>query len=371
MFSWMEINSKAIEHNLKEFRRVIGPKILLMPVVKSNAYGHGLLEVARICDKSKETDRLCVVNSDEAMELVKNKIKKPIMILSFYDFDEKSLLTLAKKDVIFPLFSLKQAKILNKAGERARKKIKVHLKIDTGAARLGILPQNAVSFCEQIRKFKNLKLEGLWSHFASSEEDGEYTEKQIAKFNETTLALKKAGIDPPLKHMACSASSVLYEKANLNGVRLGLGMYGLYSANSDMKLKVKLRPALAWRARVIQIKNIPAGSKIGYGGTATAGRPTKLAVIPVGYFDGYDRGLSNKAFALVKGEKCPVLGRICMNLFMIDVTSIQNVREGDAATLIGREGANEISAENLADWAQTINYEIVSRLNPQLPRIFR
>lgn len=369
MLTWVEVNSKAIKHNLKQFRQRLGGRVLIMPVVKANAYGHGFLEVAKIVDQSPDADRLCVVNLDEALELKKNKIKKLVMILSFYELDKKKLLVAAKNKIIFPLYRLDQAKELNKAGERAKQKVKCHLKIDSGAARVGVLPDEAVEFMAQIKKYKFLDIEGIFSHFASSEDDAAYTQKQHQIFDKTIQELSADGWKISLKHMACSAASLVYPEANFNAVRLGLGLYGLYP-NNDLKRFINLKPALSWQTSVIQVKTLKTGSKIGYGGTFTTSRPTKLAILPVGYFDGYDRRFSNKAEVIIRGIRCSVRGRICMNLTMVDVSGIPEVKVGDKATLIGSVGHAKVTADELASLAGTINYEIVDRINPLLPRIF-
>jgi len=364
----LEISKKSIEHNLKEFRKLIGKDRLLMPVIKANAYGHGFLEVGKICDKNKDVDRLCVVNDDEALELVKNKTKKQIMILSFYELDAKKLLILAKKGVIFPLFSLEQAKLLNRVGEIVKKTVKVHIKIDTGASRVGVLPSDLKDFVKIVKNYKKIEIEGLWSHFASSEEDVEYTKKQYNNFIEAEKILKQEGIDPPIKHMSCSAATILFTLKGFNAIRLGLSLYGLYPDDKS-RSKIKLKPALSWRTKIIQVKEVPTGTKIGYGGTYTAKIPTKIAIIPVGYWDGYDRRFSNNSWVLVHGKYCPVRGRICMNLSMVDVSHVTGVVAGDKVTLIGEDGESTITADDLAKWAGTINYEIVDRINPLLLRI--
>ncbi|MFA5127579.1 MAG: alanine racemase [Patescibacteria group bacterium] len=368
MLTWVEVDKEAIEFNLRQFRKLIGSDRLLMPVVKANAYGHGFLEVAKICDKSPQVDRMCVVNDDEAFTLTENKIRKPVQILTFYELDKtEKTLKLAKKGVIFPLFSLKQAIFLNKIGERAGKKIKVHIKVDTGASRVGLLPKEILPFLEKINKFSHLEIEGLFSHFAASEEDRIFTEHQMSSFEKIISDLEKRGYHIPIKHFACSSASVLYKKSLLNGVRLGLSLYGLYPDDLSKKI-IKLQPALSWHTKIIQVRTLPAWTKIGYGGSFTTKRTTKIAVLPVGYWDGYDRGLSNKSFVLIGGKKCPIRGRICMNICMADVSAVKNVKAGDGAVLIGRQKSNSISADNLADFAGTINYEIVDRINPLILR---
>lgn len=370
MLTWIEVDSKAIKFNLKQFRKFIGSEVLLMPVIKANAYGHGLIGVAKICQESKEVDRICVVNLDESLELLKSHIKKPIMVLSFFDTtDEKKISEAIKNGVIFPLYSQKMAKILNRIGERVNKKINVHLKIDTGTTRIGILPEEVEKFIKGLKKFKYLVIEGVWSHFASSEEDPAYTKNQHESFKLACKNLSEQGIDPKIKHIACSAATISYSYAHENAMRLGLSLYGLYP-DKQSRNRIELKPALSWHTKIIQVKTVPTGTKVGYGGTFKTNRPSKIAIIPIGYWDGYDRRLSNKAYVLIKGSRCQVVGRICMNLSMIDVTNL-DVDEGEKVTIIGKNGNEYIGVDNLAQWSETINYEIVDRINSSLPRIYR
>jgi len=367
--TWLEIDSQAIQYNLQQFRKLIGPNNLLMPVIKANAYGHGFLEMARICAQNKNVDRICVVNLDEALALIKNRIRKPIMILSFYDSDKNKLQGAVKNNVIFPLYDLKQAEILNHLGKKNKKKIKVHLEVDTGASRTGVMPKEVLGFVKKMRNYPFLELEGIWSHFASSEEDPKYTHYQLKRFEQVIHILDKAGIKIPLKHMACSASTVLYPESRFNAIRLGLSLYGLYDA-SQIKNRIALKPALSWYTTIIQVKEVPSNTKIGYGGTYTTKKRTKLAIIPVGYWDGYDRKLSNQGEVIIYDQKCPIRGRICMNLSMVDVTGIKKVKVGDKVILIGKSTNQQITAEDLAKWQNTINDEIITRINPLLPRIY-
>ncbi|MCX6782179.1 MAG: alanine racemase [Candidatus Magasanikbacteria bacterium] len=370
MFTRVEIDSLAIKFNLRQFRKLIGKKTLLMPVVKANAYGHGFLEVARICDKSPQVDRICVINDEEALSLIENRIRKPVQILTFFDTKSAKIgLKLAKKGVIFPLFSLEQAKFLNKIGDKAGKNLRVHIKVDTGASRVGLLPKEVIPFLEKVKKFPRLKIEGLYSHFAASEEDRIFTEHQMKNFEKLVHEMESKGYRIPIKHFACSAASVLFAKSRLNAIRLGLSLYGLYPDVSSPG-KIKLQPALSWHTKIIQVRTVPAWTKIGYGGSFTTKKSTKLAVLPIGYWDGYDRGLGNNAFVIIGGKRCSIRGRICMNICMADVSAVKKVKAGDVATLIGKQGKASVSADELAKWANTINYEIVDRINPLTPRIF-
>lgn len=370
MFTWVEIDKKALRHNIHQFKKIIGQKKLLMPVVKANAYGHDFLTVAKICDQNREVDRICVVNSEEAMKLLSARIKKPIMILSFFTTNKKILEKLIKAKIIFPVYSLAQAQKLNQIGKGINKKIKIHLKIDTGASRLGFLPQDIKNISPLINKLHNLEVEGVWSHFASSEEDRKQTVGQFNLFKKAVKDLECFSIQPLFKHMSCTAASILFPLQYFNAIRLGLGLYGLYPSASSRK-KIKLSPVLSWRTKIIHLKIVPAGTKIGYGGTYKTGHKITVATLPIGYWDGYDRGLSNNSFVLIKGQKCPVVGRICMNLTMINVSKVKNIAVGDTVTLIGKDGKNEITADDLAIRAKTINYEIVDRINPLLPRIIK
>ena len=369
MLTWVEIDFQAIHHNLKQFRKLIGPDILLMPVIKRNAYGHGFLEAARIVGDSPLVDRVCVAGLDEAITLLKNGFKKPIIILSFYELESPDISLAIKKGVAFPIYTKEQVTSLNTLASALGKRAIVHLKIDTGTSRLGILPDEAVRFGQFLKQQKNLNWEGLWSHFSSSEEDSIETNRQIKLFNQVIANLKKEGIDPPIKHMACTASTILHPDSRHQAVRVGLGTYGLYPS-AACQTKIKLRPALSWHTKLIQIKDIPAATAISYGRTHKVKRPTRLGVLPIGYYDGYDRRFSSTAEVLVKGHACHVLGRICMNLTMIDLTDVPgSIKVGERATLIGQQGKNSVTADNLADWSKTINYEIVDRINPLLPRI--
>jgi len=365
--TWVEVKRSAINYNIKQFRQLIGKKALLMPVLKSNAYGHGFLEVTQICNNNPNVDRVCVVNLDEALELIKHKITKPILILSFYDFNEEKLKVAIKNKIIFPIYDPKQVKTLNTIASQLKQIVKVHLEIDTGASRTGILPEQTLAFVNQLKHYPHLILEGIWSHFASSEEDAHYTNYQLNRFKQTIHDLDKADIQIPIKHMACSASSILYPQSIFNGIRLGVSLYGLYPAPKT-KTKIQLKPALSWYTTIIQVKDLPTHTKIGYGGTYTTTRRTKLAIIPIGYWDGYDRKLSNQGEVIIHDQKCPIRGRICMNLTIVDVTRIKNVKIGDKVILIGKSKNQKITVEDLAKWQNTINDETLTRINPSIKR---
>ncbi len=369
MLSWVEISRSAIEHNLKAFRNLIGPSVLLIPVVKANAYGHGILEVARICEETAEVDRLAVVNLDEALLLRAGGIKKPIQVLSFYPLDEDAIIEALKKNIILPIYRLDQAKFINRVGERLGLTGVAHLKIDVGTTRVGITLDDMEVFVSELRKYSHLRLEGIWSHFSSSEADSAITKKQLSTLIQADEIMKKHGIKVPLKHVACTAASLLYPDSRLDAVRIGLGTYGLYPAPACQKI-IKLRPVLSWKSTLIQVKKVKKGTKISYGGTHTMKKNGLIGIIPIGYYDGYDRAWSNTAEVIINGRRCPIRGRICMNLMMVEIKNSSNTKAGDTVTLIGREVSAEITADELAKLSpNTINYEITTGINPLLPRI--
>ncbi|MBI5254322.1 alanine racemase, partial [Candidatus Falkowbacteria bacterium] len=361
MLTWVEINKKALIFNLQQFCKKIGDRVEIIPVVKSNAYGHGFLEVAKFCDACYLIKKIAVVNLAEALELRKNKIKKPLIVLSFFDFED--LATSARqelKNISLPIYDLPTAVKLNNFAQKRGISIKIHLKIDTGASRIGFWPNDLLKNAGLLKKLNNLDIEGIFSHFASSEENKRFTQTQLRIFNKTILKLKKQGIDPPLKHIACTAAALALLQSQCNAIRLGIGLYGLYPSPQIKKMNViKLKPALSWHARLIQVREIPKNTLIGYGGAYRTHRQTQLGIIPVGYWDGLPRALSNCGQVLFKGKKCAILGRICMNLTMIDLTGL-NAKTGDKVTLIGRQGKGEITADDLAQKINTINYEVVT-----------
>lgn len=368
MLTWVEINRKAIEHNLRIFRQLIGKKNQLMPVIKSNAYGHGFFEIAKICEESPAVNRICVVNLTEALALRRAKIRKPIIILSIFELDTDLVSDGIKNGIAFPLYTLEHAHFLNSIAKKLNREVRVHLKIDIGTTRVGVLVSELDSFLSKLKKFSHLKIEGLFAHYASSEFDSANTQKQLTEFNKAKKIVDKRNIKPVLEHTACSAATMLHPEAYGNAVRVGLGIYGLQPSVYTAKQK-RLAPALSWHTNIIQVRMVPAGTKISYGGTFTTKRRTKLAVLPVGYWDGYVRALSNKSFVIIGGKRCPVRGRICMNLTMVDVTGVPKVKIGDKATLIGKQGKSAVTADELAKLSGTINYEVTTRINPLLPRI--
>jgi len=369
--SWVEISKSAILHNLNQFQKLVGKSVEIMPIIKSNAYGHGIIETAKII--SPKIRWLGVVSLGEALALRRKNFKNRIFILSYAQ--SRYLKEGIRQNVDLPVYDLAYAKLISDIAGKLKKIAKVHIKIDTGASRIGILAKDAIQFIKGVEKLPYLKIEGVYSHFAASEENQNYTDWQLNNFNQVLEKLERLNLKIPFKHFACSAATITKPEARFNLIRLGLSLYGFWPSKQVKKITarkypwLKLKPVLSWKTKILQIKIVPAGTKIGYGCTFTAKRQMKIAVLPVGYWEGYDRHLSNRGEVLIKNKKCPMVGRVCMNLMMINVTKIKKVKAGEEVILIGQQGREEIVAEDLAEKIGTINYEVVTRINPALPRI--
>ncbi|MFA5021980.1 MAG: alanine racemase [Patescibacteria group bacterium] len=363
--SWVEISKSAILHNLAQYQKVVGQSVEIMPIVKSNAYGHGMVQMAKLV--SSKTSWLGVVSLGEALKLRKNKIKNRIFVLSYAQ--SNYLKQGIEQNIELPVYDLPTAKLISQIAAKSGKYAKIHIKVDTGASRVGVLAQNAFEFIKKISQLPNLEIVGIYSHFAASEENQKYTQLQVDKFGQVLNQSDQLRVIP-YRHFACSAAALVKPQAHLNLIRLGLGLYGLWPSPLAKKIALKhypwlkLKPALVWKTKIIQIKEISAGTKIGYGCTYTAKKKMTIAVLAVGYWEGYDRHLSSKGQVLIKNKKCPVVGRICMNLTMVDISSVKNAKVGEEVVLLGKG----ITVESLAEKIGTINYEVVTRINPVLKR---
>jgi len=362
--TWVEISKKSLQNNIHQFQKLIGGKVKLMAVIKANAYGHGLIETTKII-VGASVSWIGVDSVDEAIELRKAGIKAPILILGY------TLLS-RLKDVV--KYDLRQTVYNEETIEALKTKpVKVHLKIETGTSRQGVEKEELLKLVNLIKKYPQIEIEGAHTHYANIEDttNHSYAQQQIKRFKQAIELLEKNGIKVPIKHTACSAAIILFPKTYFDMVRLGISMYGLWPSKEtfisakEKNRKVELEPVLTWKTRVVQIKNIKAGTPIGYGLTEKASRDSKIAILPVGYRDGYDRKLSRTADVLIKGKRCKVLGRVCMNMIIVDVNHISDIRLEDEVVLLG----HEITADELAQKIGTINYEVVTRINPLIPRI--
>jgi alanine racemase len=372
MKTWVEISKKNILHNIGEIRGLLSPETKFMAVVKSNAYGHGLIEVAKICAISKKVDWFGVDSVDEALAIRKAKIKLPILVLGYIPFPQ--LKDAIKNDISFVAYNNELLNYLEKI--EIKKKAKVHLKIETGISRQGLHGDELISFVKKALKNKNILIEGAYTHYANVDDttDFSYAKKQLDAFNKSIEEVEKL-VKLQIKHTASSAATINYPETHFNAVRVGISLYGLWSStetklsSKERKVKIDLRPALTWKTLLVQVKKVARGTPIGYGLTEKVKRDSVIGILPVGYWDGFDRGLSNIAEVLIKGEKAKVLGRICMNMTIVDLTDIKGSKLFDEVVILGKQGSDEISADEMASKLGTINYEVVTRINPLIKRI--
>ncbi len=372
---WIEIDSSALTHNISQFRWLIGKKRKLLATVKANAYGHGILEVTKVALKAG-ADWLGVHSIEEGLFLRKKKVDCPILVLGYVSLDE--LEQAVRYDLRLTVYNPETIGRLIELASRLDRKIRLHVKVETGTHRQGIREEDFFSFVGKILRPPDLILEGLSTHFANIEDttDHSYARYQLDNFKRICQKLDERGIEIPIKHIASTAAIILFPETYFDMVRIGVGMYGLWPSKETYlscilqnRKPIQLKPVLSWKTRIAQIKKIPKGSYVGYGCTFRATRETILAVLPLGYYDGYSRAFSNVSHVIIKGQRAPVRGRVAMDFIMTDVTDIPDVHLEDEAVLLGKDGGEIISADDLAAWSGTINYEIVSRINPLLPRI--
>lgn len=366
--AWAEINLDALLHNFKAIKSHTDAKIF--SVVKANAYGHSVGKIALLLDKAG-TDFFAVSNIDEAEELRNLGILKPILILGYTppSFAEK----LIKLDISQTVFSLDYATTLDRFAEKLGSVIKCHLKFDTGMGRLGFDFRNgkilALDDVKEALKLQNLEFEGVFTHFpvadSNKKADKAYTESQYSHFLKVINLLETDGFKLGLKHCCNSAATLLYEDKHLDAIRPGNILYGL-TPDKDLTLPYPLVPVMTFKAAVSMIKNLKRGETVSYGKTFKAKKDMKLATVTAGYADGIPRLLSNKGYVIIGGKKAPIVGRICMDQFCADISNIDGVNEGDTVILFGKE----LPVEQFADWAGTINYEIVCGLSKRVPRIY-
>ncbi|MCB9802624.1 alanine racemase [Candidatus Nomurabacteria bacterium] len=367
--TWLEINQKNLVHNIREFQK-IAPNSQIWPVIKSNAYGHGLKEIASILDKEDLVKGMMVVSLDEAIEL--NQLtQKQIMVLSYFDYDdnERQLKIAAEQKISLPIYDLETAAYLDHLAQKLKLKFLINIKIDTGTSRLGFVLSEAEVAIERIKKYQNLEINSFYTHFAESEaEEQAFTTSQLEAFSK--IATKYPNV---LKHAACSAATLSQKEAQQDIIRLGLSLYGLHPSEASKlrawRNQMCLQPVLTWKTKIIQIKEVKAGTTVGYNRTYTCPQDCKLAILPIGYNEGYDRSNSNQAEVLIAGVRYKVRGNICMNLSIVELPLDSEFKRGEEVVLLGKSGGQYLAAEELATWAQTINYEIVTRINSQIPRL--
>ncbi len=370
---WAEIDLNAIAFNIESIKKQIHGQTQIVAVIKADGYGHGAVPIAQMLETDSRVWGYAVATAQEAMTLRQNGIKKPVLILA-YTFPS-AYGELIQNDIRLTAFTLEMAQDMSKEAVRQKKRCRVHIKMDTGMTRIGMQPDgDSISVIKQIAALEHIEIEGIFTHFARADEtDRTKAYEQLRQFQDFTARLEEtAGLRIPMKHCSNSAGIVEMPEANMDAVRAGIILYGLWPSDEVRQHgKIVLRPSLGLKSRIVFIKTVPAGREISYGGTFTTKRSTRVATICVGYGDGYPRSLSNKGYVLVNGQRAPILGRVCMDQFMVDITDIKGtVQTQDEVTLIGKDMGEEITMEALGELSGRFNYELACDLGKRIPRVY-
>lgn len=371
--SWVEVNAQALSKNIAQVRNLLGDPTDFCAVVKANAYGHGLMNVAKIAHENG-VDSFAVDHIDDALELREAYPDAFILVMGYTMHDRLNEAIENKIHLIAYDVSTLQA--MEAAASKLSKTAHAHLKIETGTSRQGILIDDLEGVLRDLSVLPHVEVAGVSTHFANIEDttDTEYAGKQLKRFNEALEIIRSFDIEPERIHCACSAAIILYPDTHFTMVRAGISMYGIWPSKSTEATARKhaidcdLTPVLTWKTRIAQVKSLPAGTPIGYGLTERLKRDGRVAILPTGYWDGYDRKLSSKGKVLINGESCKVLGRICMNMTIVDVSHVPNIQPEDTVIILGQDGRHRVTANNIAELTGTIPYEVMSRINPDLPR---
>ena len=379
--TWAEVDLNAYAHNIRELRRITNPKARLMAVVKANGYGHGAVETARTAVQNGAA-ALGVARIEEAVKLREADLEAPILIFGYSLPESASMLI--EHGLAQAVSSARTAAALSDQAQRIGKKIKVHVKVDSGMGRLGLLlddmtgpmpDKDADAVCrrevEAISRLPGLEVEGIFTHFATADSaDKSYANRQLERFLNFLQDLRREGLMPPIAHAANSGALIDMPDSHLDMVRPGIATYGFYPSDEVNKSSIELRPVMALKSRIIHLKRVPAGFSISYGATFHTNRATTIATIPVGYADGLNRLLSSAGHMLVHGRKMPIVGRVCMDLTMLDVGELNGVEIEDEVVVFGRQGNEAITADEIAAQLNTINYEIVTSITGRVPRVY-
>ncbi len=364
------IHMDAFEHNLNSIKQCIQPDTQIIAVIKMDAYGHGAVKFAEIMETVDYVWGYAVATIDEAIILRNNGMRKNILVLG-YTFPEQyeDLITYQVRPT---MYSLDMAKAFSLVAQKIGQSIPVHIKIDTGMSRLGFqVDTQSADEISQIVSFPHIMIEGIFTHFSRADEkDKSFTKTQMDTFATMIDMLKERDVHIPIQHASNSAAIIDIPNANMDMVRAGIILYGLWPSDEVMKERIDLRPVMELKSHVVHVKELEPGRVVSYGGTYEVKEPRIIATVPVGYGDGYARSLSNKGYVLIHGKKAPICGRVCMDQFMVDVTDIPDVKVGDLVTLLGRDGDEVITMEQLGDLSFRFNYEFACDLGKRIPRVY-
>lgn len=364
------VSLDAVAHNFREMRKNIAEDTKVIAVVKADAYGHGAVQIARLVEEYTYIWGFATATEEEAIELRRAGIQKPILVLGIVF--EEYYPELIRYDIRPAVCDSDSAKKLSQEALRQGKTIHIHLALDTGMTRIGFADTTkSIETIKQIQMLPNLEIEGIFTHFARADEyDRSPALIQLERYLDFLNLLKDAGITIPLLHCSNSAGIIRVPEANLSMVRAGITIYGIYPSNEVERDKIKLETAMEIKSHISYLKDVTPGTAISYGGTFVASKPMKVATIPVGYADGYPRQLSGKGWVLIHGQKAPILGRVCMDQFMVDVTDIPDTKSGDEVTLIGRDGNEVITAEEFGELSGRFSYEFICCISKRVPRVY-
>ena len=373
---YAQVDLDAVKENVRQIKAVLAPKTGVMCVVKADAYGHGALEIARELESRSRLFGFAVATAEEAVELRRKGIRKPVLVLGYtFPYSYEKLIRLDVRMAAFRYDTLEELSRIHMAMRQkdCSRKAKIHIKVDTGMSRIGITPdREGLAFVKKALGTEGIEVEGIFTHFARADErDKSSAQKQYFVFREfLRLLYEETGVDIPIKHCSNSAGIVEMPEANMDVVRPGIILYGLWPSPEVRQDLIRLTPALSLYSRVVYLKEIEKGTPVSYGGIFVAPKRMRVATIPAGYADGYPRGLSNKGYVLIHGKKAPVIGRVCMDQFMVDVSQIPETVMGDQVTLIGKDGEERITMEMLGDLSGRFNYELACDLGKRIPRIY-
>lgn len=367
---YAKIDLDAVAYNMEQMKKNIDDNTKMIAVIKTDGYGHGAVQIANMLEEFDYVWGYAVATLDEAVVLRTEKILKPILVLGCIFPDQ--FMEMLNHEIRMNVYDEEMARAISDVAVKEGKTAYIHIKLDTGMARLGFqINKESVETIKRISLLPNLCMEGVFTHFAKADEsDKEFTKFQMSEFKKMTGWLKDAGIDFEYEHCSNSAGIIDVPDANLDLVRAGISIFGLYPSEEVNKDAVDLKPALELKSHVAFVKEIEEGTPVSYGGTFTAPHCMKIATIPVGYGDGYPRSLSNKGYVLIRGKRAPIVGRICMDQFMADVTKIEGVKFGDKVTLIGRDKEEWLPVETLGELSGRFNYEFVCCLGKRIPRVY-
>lgn len=364
------VSLDAIAHNFAEMKKNIAKGTKIVAVIKADGYGHGAEAIARLIEDYDYIWGFAVATPEEALQLRTFGVKKPILILGIV-FEEYFTQMIAK-EIRLTVCTYEMAQKLSEEAQRQGRDVHIHIGLDTGMSRIGFADrQESVEEIKKISQLPNLKIEGMFTHFARADEtDRSPAIDQLNRYLNFAKLLEDAGIQIPMKHCSNSAGIIRVPEANLNAVRAGITIYGIYPSNEVERDIVKLIPAMELKSHISYIKTVEPGAAFSYGGTFTAKKEMKVATIPVGYADGYPRSLSNKGWVLIHGKKAPILGRVCMDQFMVDITKIPDAKAGDEVTLIGKDDKEFISIEKFGDLSGRFSYEFACDISKRVPRVY-